>query len=298
MPRRDDLDRPELTRRTLLRSTAAAAAVGVLAPAGPARAGGPPQGTAVTKGRVRQSACRWCYGSIPIDELAGAAKRMGLVGIDLLRPEDFEAVKAHGLICTMTSTHDLARGLNDPANHDDCLAAINAAIEATAKEGWRNVITFSGNRNGLDDRTGLEHCAKALREVVPVAEQAGVVINMELLNSKVDHPDYMCDTSAWGVELVKRVGSDHFKLLYDIYHMQIMEGDIIRTIERDHPHFGHYHTGGNPGRHELDETQELFYPAICRAIVDTGFDGFLAQEFIPTRDPLTSLAEAVTLCDV
>jgi hydroxypyruvate isomerase len=287
-----------MTRRNLLRSTAAAAAAGAIAPAGSARAGEEPRGTAVTRGRVKQSACRWCYGKIPIEELASAAKRMGLVGLDLLRPDEFEAIKAHGLVCTMTSTHGLAAGLNDPANHDECLRAINEAIEATAKQGWRNVITFSGNRNGRDDRTGLDHCARALREVVPVAEEAGVVINMELLNSKVDHPDYMCDTSAWGVELVKRVGSDHFKLLYDIYHMQIMEGDIIRTIERDHPYFGHYHTGGNPGRHELDESQELYYPAICRAIVETGFDGFLAQEFIPTRDPLTSLAEAVSLCDV
>jgi hydroxypyruvate isomerase len=298
MRRRDDLDRASMTRRNLLRSTAAAATVGAIAPVGVVRAEDKPRGAAVSNGRVKQSACRWCYGKIPLEELASASKQMGLVGLDLLRPDEFEAIKAHGLVCTMTSTHGLTVGLNDPANHDECLKAIHQAIEATAKEGWRNVITFSGNRNGMDDRTGLDHCAKALREIVPVAEKAGVVINMELLNSKVDHADYMCDTSAWGVELVKRVGSDHFKLLYDIYHMQIMEGDIIRTIERGHPYFGHYHTGGNPGRHELDETQELFYPAICRAIVDTGFDGFLAQEFIPTRDPLTSLAEAVTLCDV
>ncbi|RUL87285.1 hydroxypyruvate isomerase family protein [Tautonia sociabilis] len=295
--RRPAEDMPgSMTRRNLLRSTAAAAAAGVISPA---RAAQGPKGTAVTNGRLRQSACRWCYGRIPIDDLAAAAKRMGLVGIDLLRPgEEFEAVKRHGLVCTMTSTHSLTKGLNDPANHDECLGAILEGIEATAKEGWRNVITFSGNRNGMDDRTGLEHCAKALREIVPEAEKAGVVIHMELLNSKVDHPDYMCDRSDWGVELVNRVGSDHFRLLYDIYHMQIMEGDIIRTIERHHTAFGHYHTGGNPGRHELDDSQELYYPAICRAIVDTGFDGVLAQEFIPTRDPLTSLSEAVALCDV
>ena len=288
---------PGMTRRALLRSTAAAAAVGAVA-GGSARGQDQSRGSSVSKGRVNQSACRWCYGGIPLDELAAAGKQIGLVGIDLLTPGEFEAIKAHGLICTMTSSHGLTKGLNDPANHEECLAAINAAIEATANEGWRNVITFSGNRNGLDDDAGLENCVKALREVVPVAEKAGVVINMELLNSKVDHKDYMCDNSPWGVELVKRVGSDHFKLLYDIYHMQIMEGDIIRTIEQNHPYYGHYHTGGNPGRNEIDETQELNYAAICRAVVDTGFDGYLAQEFIPKRDPITSLADAVALCDV
>src|SRR5262249_22038366 len=157
---------------------------------------------------------------------------------------------------------------------------------------------FGGRRRGIDDRTGMKNCEKALREIVPVAEKAGVTLHMELLNSKVNHADYMCDNSTWGVELVKRVGSDRFKLLYDIYHMQIMEGDVIRTIEKNHDYFGHYHTGGNPGRHEIDDTQELNYAAIVRGIVGTGFKGYLAQEFIPTRDPLTSLAQAVALCDV
>lgn len=301
MPRRDDRARPPMTRRTLLRSTAvAAAAAGTIghAPARHAFADDPPRGSAVSKGRIKQSACRWCYGQTPLDELAEAARRMGLVGLDLLGPGDFEELKRHGLVCTMTTSHSLTEGLCDPKHHDACLKAIAEAVEATGKEGWRNVTTFSGNRNGMDDRVGLENCAKALREIVPEAEKAGVIIQMELLNSKVDHPDYMCDNSEWGVELVKRVGSDNFKLLYDIYHMQIMEGDIIRTIEKNHPYYGHYHTAGNPGRHELDDTQELYYPPICRAIVDTGFDGFLAQEFIPTRDPLASLAEAVELCDV
>ncbi len=150
----------------------------------------------------------------------------------------------------------------------------------------------------MDDKTGIKNCVIALKKITPVAEKAGVIINMELLNSRVDHPDYMCDNSAWGIELVKQVGSDHFRLLYDIYHMQIMEGDVIRSIHENHQYFGHYHTAGNPGRHELDNDQELQYPAICRAIVESGFDGYLGQEFIPTRDPLTSLAEAVALCDV
>jgi hydroxypyruvate isomerase len=188
--------------------------------------------------------------------------------------------------------------LNDPANHDSCLELINAGIEANEKAGFRNVICFSGNRNGIDEKTGIKHCVAALKKITPVAERAGVIINMELLNSRVDHPDYMCDNSAWGIELVKQVGSDNFRLLYDIYHMQIMEGDVIRAIQANGKYFGHYHTAGNPGRHELDDNQELQYPAICRAIVQSDFDGYLGQEFIPTRDPLTSLAEAVALCDV
>ena len=160
------------------------------------------------------------------------------------------------------------------------------------------MICFSGNRRGIDDRTGMNNCVKALKQIVPVAEKANVILNMELLNSKVNHHDYMCDRSPWGVELVKRVGSDNFKLLYDIYHMQIMEGDVIRTIRQDHTVFGHYHTGGNPGRNELDDTQELNYKAIARAIADIGFQGYMAHEFIPLRDPLTSLGEAVELCVV
>jgi hydroxypyruvate isomerase len=198
----------------------------------------------------------------------------------------------------MTSSHGIGKGLNDPANHDMCLEAINKGIEANAKHGFRNVICFSGNRRGMDDETGLKNCVTALKKIVPVAEKAGVIINMELLNSRVNHPDYMCDKSAWGIELCKQVSSDNFKLLYDIYHMQIMEGDVIRSIQDNHQYFGHYHTAGNPGRNELDENQELHYPAICRAIAETGFDGYLGQEFIPTRDPMKSLAEAVALCDV
>jgi len=216
----------------------------------------------------------------------------------LLAPADFPTLKKHGLVCTMVSSGKLSDGLADPRFHKDSIESAVAAIEATSKEGWKNVICFSGNRRGIDDKVGMDNCVKALKEIVPVAEKANVILNMELLNSKVDHADYMCDNSKWGVELVKRVGSNNFKLLYDIYHMQIMEGDVIRTIEKHHDAFGHYHTGGNPGRHELDDTQELNYKAIARAIADTGDDVFYAHEFIPVRDPLTSLAEAVDLCIV
>ncbi|MGC1274650.1 MAG: TIM barrel protein [Planctomycetaceae bacterium] len=255
-------------------------------------------GIDVSKGRLKQSVCRWCFGKMSVEDLAAAAKQIGLVAIDLLKPNDFETVKKHGLVCSMVSSHKLEDGLCDPKHWDAALESINEMIEATAKEGWRNVICFSGNARGIDRKTGLKNCAEALKKVVPVAEKAGVILNMELLNSKVDHPDYMCDNSTWGVELCKEVGSHHFKLLYDIYHMQIMEGDIIRTIERDHQFFGHYHTAGNPGRHELDETQELFYPPIAKAIAETGFDGFFAHEFIPTRDPLAGLEAAAKLCTV
>ena len=289
----DPIRRP-LTRRGLLQTAAALTAAGGFATTGRAVEAD----KLVTKGRLHQSVCRWCYSKVPLDELCSAAQRMGLVGIDLMTPADFATLKKYGLVCTMTSSHPLQNGLAHEDQHEACLKAVNDAIEATAKEGWKNVITFSGNRRGMDPDTGMKNCVKALKQIVPVAEKAGVTIQMELLNSKVDHKDYMCDNSTWGVELVKRVGSDRFKLLYDIYHMQIMEGDVIRTIEKDHAAFGHYHTGGNPGRHEIDESQELNYKAIAKAIIDTGYQGYYAHEFIPVRDPLTSLGEAVTLCDV
>jgi hydroxypyruvate isomerase len=292
-------DRPasRLTRRDAILTAAALTASGGLAGSANLATGAEPA-KAPGKGRLKQSVCRWCYPKISLDELCSSGKRMGLVGIDLLNPADFPTVKKYGLVCTMTMSHPLSDGLCDPKYQESSVKAIVAAIEATSKEGWRNVICFSGNRRGIDDRTGLANCAKALKEVVPVAEKAGVTLQMELLNSKVDHKDYMCDLSNWGVELVKRVGSDNFKLLYDIYHMQIMEGDVIRTIEKNHESFGHYHTGGNPGRHEIDEAQELNYKAVAKAIAGVGFQGYIAHEFLPTRDPLTSLAEAVAICEV
>jgi hydroxypyruvate isomerase len=297
MTTRPDGPEPRPSRRSVLRTAAALTAAGASAGL-PATTRGDEPVQASSKGRLQQSVCRWCYGKIPLDDLCTAAVGMGLVGIDLLTPADFPTLKTHGLVCTMTSSHPLSDGLCDPKFHDASLKAIHAAIEATAKEGWKNVICFSGNSRGIDRETGMKNCVKALREVVPEAEKAGVILQMELLNSKVDHKDYMCDNSVWGVELVKRVGSGHFKLLYDIYHMQIMEGDVIRTIETNREHYGHYHTGGNPGRHEIDDSQELNYRRIARAIADIGFEGYFAHEFIPVREPLVSLREAVTLCTV
>jgi len=283
------------TRRDLLKASAAlAATAGVVGMAESIHA----QEKVVKKGRIKQTVCHWCYKGVSLDDMAAAAKKLGMVGVDLVNPKDFDVLKKHGLVCTMTSSHGIGKGLNDPANHEDCLKKITEGIEANAKYGFRNVICFSGNRAGMDDETGLKNCVTALKKIVPLAEKHKVVINMELLNSRVNHPDYMCDKSAWGIELCKQVGSENFKLLYDIYHMQIMEGDVIRSIQDNHQYFGHYHTAGNPGRNELDENQELNYPAICRAIAETGFDGYLGQEFIPKRDPMKSLAEAVALCDV
>ncbi|MGV3482934.1 MAG: hydroxypyruvate isomerase family protein [Planctomycetaceae bacterium] len=249
-------------------------------------------------GRLKQSVCKWCFPKISLADLAKQVASMGMVGIDLLDPPDFATLKEHGLVCTMVQSHPLTDGLCDPKFHDMCLEKMYTAIEATAAEKWRNVICFSGNGRGIDREAGMKNCVDALRKIVPVAEKNNVILNMELLNSRVNHPDYMCDNSKWGIELVKRVGSDHFKLLYDIYHMQIMEGDLIRTITDNHKYFGHYHTAGNPGRHELDDTQELYYPAIAKAIADTGFDGYFAHEFIPTRDPIAGLTAAVRQCIV
>ncbi len=251
-----------------------------------------------SKGRLKQAVAKWCYPKLSLNELAGHAKALGMSGIDLLEPKDFKTVKKHGLVASLVSSHKLANGLCEPKFHDECEQKIAAAIQATAAEGWRNVICFSGNARGIDRKTGMKNCVKALKKIAPIAEKAGVILNMELLNSKVDHPDYMCDNSDWGIELVKRVGSDHFKLLFDIYHMQIMEGDVIRTIQDNHQYFGHYHTAGNPGRHELDDTQELNYTPIAKAIADTGFDGYLSHEFRPSRDPVEGLKEAIAKCMV
>ena len=294
MPREDSI-----TRRQLLKTTAGVAAGATVVTEHLAQAAEIDSlQRMVKKGRIKQSVCGWCYESLSIEELASASAKLGLSGIDLVKPDDFPTLKQHGLVSTMTSSHSLSNGLCDPAFHEKCIEELRGAIESTAAEGWQNVICFSGNRRGIDDKTGIANCVKALQQVIPLAEEMNVTVQMELLNSRVNHADYMCDRTAWGVELVDRVGSDNFRLLYDIYHMQIMEGDVIRTIQQHHKYFGHYHTAGNPGRHEFDDSQELNYRGIVQAIVDTGFKGYLGQEFIPQRDPLTSLSEAVAICDV
>jgi hydroxypyruvate isomerase len=253
----------------------------------------------VKNGRINQALSKWCYGDIPFEQLCEAAAKMGIKGIDLLPPSPaYPTLKKYGLVCSLVNSHSLGNGISHKQNHEKCIAKLRASIDVASDNGFPNVITFSGNSKGMSDEEGLENSYIAMKQVIGYAEKKKVTIVVEYLNSKVNHKGYMFDNMAWGVELCKRVGSDNLKILYDIYHAQIMEGDIIRTIKKYHQYIGHYHTGGNPGRHEIDDTQELNYPAIMRAIVKTEYKGFVAHEFIPTRDPLTSLAEAVQICDV
>ncbi len=288
----------DFSRRELLGLAAAGAAAfggsAVLSP----RAAAAEDAPAASNGRIHQSVCQWCYGKMSVEDLAKNSARIGLKSVELIGPDHWPTIKRHGLICAMSPSHPLHKGLNHKDNWDECLAKIKTSIEQSAEAGFPNVITFSGNRNGVPDDVGIDNCVAALKKVVGLAEEKKITICMELLNSKVNHKDYQCDRTPWGVEVVKRVGSPRFKLLYDIYHMQIMEGDVIRTIRENHQYLGHYHTGGNPGRNEIDETQELNYPAIMKAIVETKFDGYVAQEFIPLRDPMTSLAQSFKICDV
>ncbi len=252
------------------------------------------------KGNINHSVCQWCYGAMPLEELVQAAKAMGIKSVELLNAEQWPVAIKHGITCAMAygSSVGLNKGFNDPTLHSQLLKEYSVNIPKAADAGLKSVICFSGNRNGLSDEKGLEHCARGLEPVLKIAAKHNITICMELLNSKKDHQDYQCDHTAWGVQLCEKTGSANFKLLYDVYHMQIMEGDVIATIRKYNKYIGHYHTGGVPGRNEIDESQELYYPAIMRAIVETGFKGFVAQEFIPAKDPLTSLRAAVTLCDV
>lgn len=294
------MDHQNLSRRNLMRNTSLIAAGAVASQlAGKTKAVELGQIERVaTKGRINQSVSRWCFGKWSLDELCEVSKRLGIKAIDLLGPGDFETVKKHGLVCSMVSSHSLTNGLADKKFHAECLAKLREAIDATSAAGFPNVISFSGNRRGIPDDVGLENAVEALKQIVGHAEKKKVTIVLEYLNSKVNHKDYMLDNMAWGAEVCKRVGSDRVKVLYDIYHAQIMEGDIIRTLRANKDYIGHYHTGGNPGRNEIDETQELYYPAIMQAIAETGFTGYVAHEFVPKRDPLESLTYATRICDV
>jgi hydroxypyruvate isomerase len=293
---------PPPSRREALARLAGAALVGVplMSAAGaavPAPVMSPP--LSPPPSRVRHSVCRWCYRDLPLTVLAAAARDLGLESIELLDPSEWPVVRAAGLTCAMANgTTSIGEGFNRREHHARFVPSMIARVQECAAAGLPNVICFSGNRAGLGDEEGLENCTAGLKQIAGPAERAGVTVCMELLNSRIDHPDYQCDHTAWGAELVRRVGSERFKLLYDIYHMQIMEGDVIRTIRQHHAAIAHFHTGGVPGRHEIDESQELNYPAIVRAIQETGFTGFLAQEFIPTGDPLPALRAAVRRCTV
>ncbi len=252
------------------------------------------------KGKVQHSVCKWCY-NMPLEELAEAAQEIGMQSIELLDPADWGVVKKYGLTCAISNGANLGipNGFNNPKNHEELLRQYAALIPQAADQGIKQIICFSGNKDGMSYEEGLENCAKGLEPVMKLAEQHGVMIVMELLNSKVDHQDYMCDHTAWGTQLVEKMGSTQFKLLYDIYHMQIMEGDVIRTIKDNQQYISHYHTGGVPGRNEINDSQELYYPAIVKAIYDTGYDGYISQEFIPKGPvPIESLQEGVMICDI
>jgi len=291
----------KLSRRTFIRSSSLIAAgtiAGTLARAGQAVTADDVE-RVVKNGRINQSVSKWCYGKFSVEEMCVIGKKMGLKAIDLLGPNDFPTLKKYGLECSMINTHGLTKGINRKENHEECLNKIRTAIDAAAEYKYPNVISFPGNREGMPDDVGVENSVIALKKIAGYAEKKGVTICLEYLNSKVNHKDYMFDNMSWGVEVCKKVGSESVKILYDIYHAQIMEGDIIRTLRDNKDYIGHYHTGGNPGRNEIDETQELYYPAIMRAIVETGYKGYVAHEFVPkNKDQIASLAYAVRICDV
>lgn len=253
------------------------------------------------KGNINHGVCAWCFSSYTLEELCIEAKKLGIKGIDLIGPKDWDTLKKHGIHSSMCNGAEISLidGFGETKFHDQLVKNYTELIPKVAEAGYTNLICFSGNRRGMDDETGLKNCQAGLERIIPIAEKHGVIIQMELLNSRVDHKDYLCDKSAWGVELCKRIGSENFKLLFDIYHMQIDEGDLVRSIRTNHQYFGHYHTAGNPGRNELDENQEINYTPIMKAIVESGFKGYVSHEFIPkSADKMGSLAQAVAVCDV
>ncbi len=254
------------------------------------------------KNRIRHSVCRWCFNELSLDELCMAAKKMGIIAIDLVGPKDWDTLKKHGMDSSMCNGAEinLTDGWCEPKFHEQLIKNYTEMIPKVAAAGYKNLICFSGNRRGMGDLEGMRNCVVGLKQIMPLAEKHGVVVIMELFNTKKGgHLDYLCDKSLWGVALCDMLGSENFKLLYDIYHMQLNEGNVIQTIKEYHSYFAHYHTAGVPGRHEIDESQELYYPAIMRAIAETGFTGYVAQEFIPMApDKLASLAQAIKICDV
>jgi hydroxypyruvate isomerase len=289
-----------VTRRELLTiATGIVGASSILA--GLPRVEGGQTDRVVKNGRIKQSICGGCLGKLRLsrDEEAAVASKMGLLGLDLVSRGDWDAVKKHGLVATMVpGAGSIKKGINDKSMHPKFLEDFKNNIKAAAEYKWPSVICLAGDRKGISDEEGMDNCQTILKEAVKIAEDYNVTICMELLNSKVDHPGYMCDKTTWGFELCRRVGSPRFKMLYDIYHMQVMEGDLIATIRKNIDMIAHFHTAGVPGRHELDENQEIYYPAVMRAIADTGFKGYVAHEYTPIHDPMKSLVQAVQTCDV
>jgi hydroxypyruvate isomerase len=282
----------EMNRRSFVQAAGTGLGVAVLSAGGQVK-------PVERKLRLKQSVCRWCYSKIPVEDFAKECARLNVQSVDLADPKEWSVYKRYGLLPTMIGGGTtISDGFNRKENHEGIAARFRESVNRGLENGAPSIIVFSGNRRGMSDEEGLENCAIGLKQVMPIAEDKNLLVCMELLNSKVDHKDYMCDHTRWGVELVKRVGSPNFKLLYDIYHMQIMEGDVIRTLKDNLQYIGHLHTGGNPGRNEIDESQELNYKAISKAVVEMGYKGYMAHEFIPKRDPIASLGQAMDLCDV
>jgi len=287
----------QISRRQILKGLAVGAAVTTCGLGGQtSRAEDTPKNP-VLNGRIKQAACG-VFGKMTLESKCKVCVDLGLKGMDFIGPADWPILKKHGLVCTMVMSGSLSKGLNRKENHALCLSSMRKDIELAADAGFPNVICFSGNRAGLSDDEGATNCVEGLKQVAAFAEEKKVSICMELLNSKRNHKDYQCDHTAWGADICRRVGSPRVKLLYDIYHMQIQEGDVIATIQENIQYIGHFHTAGVPGRNEIDESQELNYPAIMRAIVKLKYDGYVAHEYGPKRDPLESLKKAVTICDV
>ena len=287
----------DMTRRQAVGTLGALAAGAALAPR-VSSAEAEHQG-AVASLRLKHSVSRWCYAKMPLDQLCETAKGIGYDGIDLLDPADWPAVKQHGLVCSMANGFGtIPVGFNRVENHDKLVADAERLISLAAAAGVPNIVCFSGNRAGLSDADGIANCVTGLKRLAPTAEKNGVTLCLELLNSKVDHRDYQADHTAFGVQVVQGVASPRVKLLYDIYHMQIMEGDVIRTVRQNLQHIAHFHTGGVPGRNEIDGTQELNYRAVMQAIADAGYTGFVGQEFVPKRDPAASMKQAYEICNV
>lgn len=298
------MNAPILNRRAALKQIGGALAFGAASSLpGTGRAKEAKEFYAATHNRIQQSVIQWCFKPMPVEELAGHAARMGIKSVELVGPEYWPTLKKLGLICAMTPSHGFAKGFCHKEQHSECLDVLHKRIDESAEAGFPNVITFSGFRRGISDEEGMKNMVDGLKQIAGHAEKKKVNLCLEMLNSRVNiemkgHPDYFCDKIEMAAEVCKRVGSERMKILFDIYHVQIMEGDLIVRIKEFHPYIGHYHTAGVPGRGELDEAQEINYPAVMKTILATGYKGYVGQEFIPTRDKVASLNEAVKLCDV
>lgn len=287
------------SRRDWLRRAAGAVALPLLA--GASATSADESRAAAKPTAYKHSVCFWCFEKLGLETLARQAAAMGIASIELVPPQQWPILKQHGLTCAMTASHGFLDGWAHRENHAMCAEKIHEAVDATATAGFPSVITFSGLRKGMPDDVGLENTVAGLKTVVGHAEKSKVTLCLEVLNSRVKEwmigvPDYMCDTVEWAVEVCRRVGSDRLKILFDLFHVQIMQGDLITRIRQYHPYIGHYHTAGVPGRHEIDETQEINYPAVMRAIAATGYTGYVAQEFLPTGEPMAALRAAVKRC--